>query len=85
MPSSPSGSGPLGVLMAAIKEAVRGEVATALGSLGVRPSGGIAAVPGGGTTPSGGGVSLLVRSWLQLELLLWGFGVPRGEGLVGSA
>ena len=43
--------------MAAIKEAVRGEVAAALGSSGVRPSGGIAAVSGGGTTPSGGGAS----------------------------
>ena len=57
MPSLPSGSGLLGVLMAAIKEAVRGEVAAALSSSGVCPSGGLAAVSGGGTTPSGGGAS----------------------------
>ena len=87
MPSLPSGSGPLGVLMAAIKEAIRGEVATALGSSGVRLFGGIAVVPGGGTTPSGVELPLLVRAWLQLESLQvsWGSGCLGVEGLVGSA
>ena len=91
MPSLPSGSGPLGVLMAAIKEAVRGEVVATLGSSGVHPSGGIAAVPGGGTTPSGGGASSSSLSLAPTGItpgelgvqVAWGGG--SGGGLAGSA
>ena len=66
MPSLPSDSGPLGVLMAAIKEAVRGEVAATLGSSGVHPFMGIVVVA---LCLLGVEPPLLVRAWLQLESL----------------
>ena len=84
VPSLPSGSGPLGVLMAAIKEAVRGEVAAALGSSGVRPSGGLAAVSGGGTTPSGGGASSGVRLSGGLAAVSGSGTMPSGGGASSS-